>query len=89
MGSTYSYSSVHNSRSSETFKAMNEGGHDDVFVPPSNNNNPSKTTESHRMNLHYLPQVTQALPDERLEYRQLLATEIRDAKEQHVTDFLR
>ena len=66
---------------------MNEGGHDDVFVPPSNN--PSKAPEHKRMTLHYLPQITQALPDERLEYRQLLATEIRDAKDQHVTDFLR
>jgi hypothetical protein len=66
---------------------MTGTSHDDVFAPTSLNS--SITTNSNRILLHYLPQVTQALPDERPEYRQYLASAIKDAKEQHVTDFLK
>lgn len=87
MGSTFSHSSAHNSRSSETLKGISGTSHDDVFV--SSSINTYMPPDTNRMSLHYLPQVTQALPDERSEYRQLLATAIKDAKEQHVMDFLR
>ena len=87
MGSTLSYSSAHNSRSSDTLRGMTGTSHDDVFL--SSSINTYTLPDSNRMSLHYLPQVTQALPDEKSEYRQLLASAIRDAKEQHVMDFLR
>ncbi len=61
--------------------------HDDVFVPSSMNS--SITTYTNRTSFHYLPQIIQALPDERPEYRERLALAIKDAKEQHVTDFLK
>ena len=87
MGSNFSYSSANNSRSSETLKGITGTSHDDVFVSSSINSYMSP--DNNRMSMHYLPQVTQALPDETSEYRQLLATAIKDAKEQHVMDFLR
>ena len=87
MTNTLSYSSAHNSRSTDTLKTMTGTSHDDVFTSTSINS--SITTNSNRISLHYLPQITQALPDERSEYQQRLATAIKDAKEQHVTDFLR
>ncbi len=87
MNSMLSYSSAYNSRSTDTFKTMTGMSHDDVFAPTSMNS--SMTTNSNRIALHYLPQITQALPDERSEYRHRLAAAIKDAKEQHVTDFLR
>jgi hypothetical protein len=61
--------------------------HDDVFAPGSVNS--SIITNSNRASLHYLPQITQALPDARTEYQKRLAVVIKDFKEQHVTDFLR
>ncbi len=85
--STLSYSSGQNSRSTDTLKTMTGTSHDDVFASASTNS--GITTNSNRIALHYLPQITQALPDERPEYRQRLATAIKDAKEQHVTDLLR
>jgi len=87
MTSTLSYSSGQNSRSTDTLRTMTGTSHDDVFTPTSTNN--SITTNTNRVSLHYLPQIIQTLPDERPEYRQRLATTIKDMKEQHVTDFLR
>ena len=87
MNSVLSHSSAYNSRSTDTLRTMTGMSHDDVFAPGSSNN--CMTPNSGRMALHYLPQVTQALPDERSEYRHRLATAIKDAKEQHVNDFLR
>lgn len=87
MSNGLSYSSAHNSRSTDTLKAITGTSHDDVFVPTSVNSN--MTTNSNRKASCYLHQVTEALPDERPEYRQRLASAIQDAKEQHVTDFLR
>ena len=60
---------------------------DDVFAASSINSN--TTTDTGRYALHYLAKVSQALPNERLEYQKDLAIAIKDAKEQHVTDFLR
>jgi hypothetical protein len=87
MTNTLSNSSGHNSRSTDTLKTMTGTSHDDVFSSASINS--SITTNPNRISLNYLPQIKQTLPDERPEYRERLATAIKDAKEQHVTDFLR
>jgi hypothetical protein len=87
MTNTLSYSSTHNSRSTDTLKTVTGTSQDDVFGSGSVNN--SITGNSNRISLHYLPKITEALPDERPEYRQRFAAAIKDAKEQHVTDFLR
>jgi hypothetical protein len=87
MTNNLSYSSTQNSRSTETLKTIMGTSQDDVFAPASMNS--SLTTPTNRMSLYYLPQITQALPDERNEYRQRLAIAIKDAKEQNVADFLK
>ena len=87
MTNTLSSSSFYNSRSTDTLRTIGGTSHDDVFAPSSVNSN--AMFDTNQKILHYLPQVTQALPNERIEYRQRLATAIKDAKEQHVTDFLR
>jgi hypothetical protein len=46
-------------------------------------------TNTNRLTLHYLPQVAQAFPKEPAEYHERLAMAMKDAKEQHATDFLR
>jgi hypothetical protein len=84
--STLSYSSANTSKSTDTLRTMTGMSHDDVFVP---NSISSMTPNTNRQSLHYLPQITQALPDEQPEYLQRLASAIKDAKEQYVTDFLR
>jgi hypothetical protein len=60
---------------------------DDVFAASSMTSN--STASAIRESFHYLPQINEALPHERAEYRESLATVIKDAHEQHVTDFLR
>ncbi|CAF2999238.1 unnamed protein product [Rotaria socialis] len=87
MPSALSYGSTHNSKSADTIRTSNNTNHEDVFASGSVSS--STTGISNRISLHYLPQITQALPNERAEYRQLLASAIKDAKEQHVVDFLR
>ena len=61
--------------------------HDDVFVSSSMGS--SITPGSTRINPHHLALITQALPEADSEYRKRLAAATSDAKEQHVTDFLR
>ncbi|CAF3326035.1 unnamed protein product [Rotaria socialis] len=87
MPSALSYGSTHNSKSADTIRTSNNTNHEDVFASGSVSS--STTGISNRISLHYLPQITQALPNERAEYCQLLASAIKDAKEQHVVDFLR
>lgn len=87
MTNPLSYSSAHNARSTDTIRTMTGTSHDDVFAPASVSS--SVTTNSNRMLLHYLPQINEAIPNERMEYRQRLASVIKDAKEQHVTELLR
>ncbi|CAF3736451.1 unnamed protein product [Adineta steineri] len=88
MTNPLSYSSIHNSRSTDTLKTMTGTSHDDVFVPGSVNSS-VVTGRGSRQVLHYLPHITQALPNESTEYHRRLAFAIKDAKEQQVTDFLR
>ncbi|CAF0798929.1 unnamed protein product [Adineta steineri] len=88
MTNPLSYSSIHNSRSTDTLKTMTGTSHDDVFVPGSVNSS-VVTGRGSRQILHYLPHITQALPSESTEYHRRLAFAIKDAKEQEVTDFLR
>ncbi|CAF1268804.1 unnamed protein product [Adineta ricciae] len=83
----FSYSSAHHSRSTDTLKTMTGTSQDDVFAASSINSN--TTTDTGRYASHYLAKVSQALPNERLEYQKNLAIAMKDAKEQHVTDFLR
>ncbi|CAF2331655.1 unnamed protein product [Rotaria sp. Silwood2] len=86
MTNTFSYSSTHHSKSTDTLKALANTSHDDVFVPASLNIITTATAD--RISL-YLQQITQVLPNERAEYRQRLASAIKEAKEQHVADFLK
>ncbi|CAF1271092.1 unnamed protein product [Rotaria sordida] len=86
MTSTLSYSSTHHSKSIDTLKTLTGTSHDDVFIPASSNSSTTATTNRIQS---YLQQIIQALPNERHEYRQRLALAIKDAKEQHVTDFLK
>ncbi|CAF0728658.1 unnamed protein product [Adineta steineri] len=88
MTNPLSYSSIHNSRSTDTLKTMTGTSHDDVFVAGSVNSS-VVTGRGSRQILHYLPHITQALPNESTEYHRRLAFAIKDAKEQEVTDFLR
>jgi hypothetical protein len=87
MTSTFSYSSAHNSRSTETLRTMTGTGHDDVFVPGSLNS--SITTNTNRISGYYLEEVTKAIPGERPEYQQQIASAIKDANDKCVADFLR
>ncbi|CAF1389084.1 unnamed protein product [Rotaria magnacalcarata] len=87
MASALSHSSTYNSKSADTIRTLTDTSHEDVFASGSVSS--STTGISNRISLHYLPQITQALPDERAEYRQRLASAIKDAKEQHVVDFLK
>ena len=87
MTNALSYSSAHHSRSTDTLRIITGLSHDDASVPTSMSS--SMHTNSTRMTMNYLPQITQALPDEPSDYRECLAAAIKDAKEQHVTDFLR
>ncbi|CAF0725263.1 unnamed protein product [Rotaria sordida] len=81
-----SYSSTHHSKSIDTLKTSTGTSHDDVFIPASSNSSTIATTN--RIQL-YFQQITQVLPNEGQDYRQRLASAIKDAKEQHVTDFLK
>lgn len=86
MANALSYSSPHNSKSSDTIRNLGSTSHGEPFASESMNN---MTTTGGRISLHFLHQVTQTLPNERAEYRQRLASAIKDSKEQYVPDFLR
>ncbi|CAF3339478.1 unnamed protein product [Rotaria sp. Silwood1] len=86
MTNTLSYSSTHHSKSIDTSRALASTGNDDVFVPASVNSTSTATTS--RIS-SYLHQIAYVLPNERHEYRHRLASAIKDAKEQHVADFLK
>ena len=87
MTNTLSYSSAHNSKSTDTLRTITGMSNDDVFDPSSLASSSMMPTD--RMPLFYLSQVIQALPSERFEQQQRLATAIKDVKAQDVTDFLK
>jgi len=87
MSNTLSYSSVQNSKSTDTLRTTAGHSQDEVFTSGSVTN--SETISMHRSSLLYLNRVKEALPDETHERCESIALVINERREQDVNDFLK
>lgn len=87
MTNTLSYSSVQNSKSTDTLRTTAGHSQDEVFTSGSVTN--SETISMNRSSLLYFNRVKETLPDERQERCESIALALNDRREQDANDFLK